>query len=460
MIDQRSGATAWRGLRKVKLFWSVVLLFTIYISIVLLHHEPPSLTDYSDWTYEGVLLSNHLKHIPDPAHILKSYPVPNSISTLGIAALSLFLPWQMASKLWIVLMLVAFLLVSTYVMRTHSGTPALWLISPASIFLNINLWYGFANFQIGLCLTLLLSAVLLNGARKEWVVGLLLVLTFFAHMIPFAIGALLLVLFALQNRRYTLLWQLLPGALLSLCYLGGRFFLAQDADGSAGMVGSVKDYSALFWAFKVNSYLKSLGFANPETSNGSAAFSLFGRSAFVFLLVVNLILGAALLVCLMSTAFRAYQEKRSERFVWTTALIALPVFVLAPGTMLGISDPGARVLQAMLAITLFHLSTYRTWQTSLLWVAAGCEVILQSCGIVMFAAIPFNRLEAVHNAARLPHMALTFAHVPNHAEDYFYRALAIDNMSLRIYPTAMFLNSPEATSDPNQCAGSAAPCLP
>ena len=185
MFDQRSGATAWKRLRERGSFLSVVLLFTVYFSIVLFHHEPPSLTDYSDWTYEGVLLSNHLKHIPDPAHSLKSYPVPNSISTLGIAALNLFVPWRMASKLWIVLMLVAFLAVSIYMARTQSGTPALLLLSPAAIFLNTNLWYGFANFQIGLCWTLFVSALLLRGERREWIFGILLTLAFFSHMIPF-----------------------------------------------------------------------------------------------------------------------------------------------------------------------------------------------------------------------------------------------------------------------------------
>ncbi len=122
-------------------------LFSLYTLFLFSSHVAPSLTDYCDWTYEGVLLRNRLLGIPDLAHTLRQYPVPNSATTLGIGLLSLVFSWQLAAKLWLFLMLLfAFLVTRFMMMLQPNQEKLLWLIVPAGIFLNVNLWYGFMNF--------------------------------------------------------------------------------------------------------------------------------------------------------------------------------------------------------------------------------------------------------------------------------------------------------------------------
>ena len=96
-MDVRSRAAEWDAAGRL----------LVYACLLWGHSVPPSLTDYANWTYQGVLLRDHLLGHADAAHALKPYPVPNSAATLGIGFLSLLLPWTIAAKAWLCVQLAA-----------------------------------------------------------------------------------------------------------------------------------------------------------------------------------------------------------------------------------------------------------------------------------------------------------------------------------------------------------------
>ena len=80
--------------------------------------------------------------------------------------------------------------------------------------------------------------------------------------------------------------------------------------------------------------------------------------------------------------------------------------------------------------------------------AAGCAVTLQVAALVLFVKVVLAPVQETASIPGLPRRVIVFAHVPNHAEDYFYRALERGDMRLHIFPTAMFLNTPLAEAAP------------
>jgi hypothetical protein len=422
--------------------------FMAFAWVLMLRPSQPCLTDYANWTYQGVLFAEHLRGVADATHLLKPYPVPNSASTLMIGLLATALPWPLAAKGWLCLQLAISFLSLRHLLRTLGGNAYwLWLVVPQCVFLNVNFWYGFVNFQLGLCWVLLMASMLLRRChraepQRNWVLGLLLVAAFFTHMIPFAFCSLLVVLYTLQTRRWSVLPNLLPGVVLTVWYMFGRYVLAHNADGHTAMQTVVRDYSAGFWAFKVNSYLKSFGFVNP----GDAVPQIFGRAGHSLLLAINLALAALVAVALIRRGSAAWREKACERFLWAGIFALVPVYLLTPGTALGISDPGARLLQTglMLGIILSLRDGSR-----LVRVAAACSGVLMVAGFCLFLHCGAEGTPSA-GSVMLRSPALSsgqtrlseFAHVPNDDQDYFYLDLRRGRMDDDVFPTGMFLNQP------------------
>jgi hypothetical protein len=286
-----------------------------------------------------------------------------------------------------------------------------------------------------------MASMLLRRARAEggrdWVIGLVLVLAFFTHMIPFAFCGLLVVLYALQTRRWAMLWQVVPSALLTVWYVVGRYLFAGNADGQAGMDITVRTYSAVFWAYKVNSYLKSFGFVNPIDDHGSMALTLFGSALFAGIFAVSVLVCCLVGWGVAQAARGAYRERSVERFLWAGVLLLLPVYVLAPGTALGVSDPGFRVLQTVLALAMVLCCRAGS---RVMKAAAYGSGILTMVAVMIFARAGFGG--ALHGSMdrQLPELMVEFAHVPVHDQDYYLRALKQGDLGLTVFPTGIFLN--------------------
>ncbi len=322
--------------------------------------------------------------------------------------------------------------------RTVQGSAEAWWIVPQAVFLNVNFWYGFMNFELGLCWVLFTASLLLRraqtSAEKEWPLGLMLLAAFFTHMIPFAFCGLLLLLYARQTRQFRILWQLVPSSLISIWYLAGRFLLAANADGQAGMQAHVRNYSAAFWAFKVDSYLKSFGFVNPL----GRSCAIYGQGAYIALFVVNAVLALLVGGLLARSAWRSHQQARPDRFLWYGIALLMPVYLFAPGEALGVSDPGARLLQVALALALV-LGLGQGGR--LASAAALCSGILSFSGLFLFSQLGFQPTYTAPTAPRsFPAEMSNFTLVPNTDQDYFYAALERGDWTIPIFPTGMFLN--------------------
>ncbi len=432
-------------------------LLLAYGVVLFAHRAAPSLTDYANWSYQGVLLRDHMLGLPDAAHALKPYPVPNSAATVGIGLLALLAPWKIAAKTWLCVQLGISFGTLRHLARTLGQSPAVWMIVPQAVFLNTNLWYGFVNFQLGLCWVLLTASLLLRKAREPdtrldsrsgWKIGMVLLLAFFTHMIPFCFAALLVLLYAGQTRRWRVAWQLTPAVVASAWYVLGRYLVAGDADGQTGMQAAVKSYSAEFWGYKLNSWLKSFGFVNPEVTMPfatvhSVAAAVLGRGWFALEFAANLALFVALAWLMLQAARRVCQERAPERFLWAGVAGVMPLYLVLPGTALGVSDPGARLLQTALALAIplvLGTGLAAPGGRALARLASGCAALLAVLGLWLFARAGFVPELPGSDGAPLPHFVVGLAHVPNHDQDYFYAALERGDTSLWVYPTGMFLN--------------------
>ncbi len=415
-------------------------LFLSYAALLFVHQGAPRMTDVANWTYQGVLLARHLQGIPDAAHVLKEYPVPNSAATLGIGLFALIVPWQMALKAWLCVQMGVTFAAIRHLARTVGASGVVWGIVPQTAFFGVNWWYGFINFELGLAWVLLMASMLLRRVQgeqgRDWSLGVVLVLAFFTHMIPFAFCGLLVVLYAWQTRRWRTLWHLVPSVALSLWYLAGRFLEAGNADGQAGMVETVRDYSAAFWAYKANSYFKSFGFVNPSSSLGSMALPAVGRGAFVGLIVVDVLLAGLLGWLMVSRLLDALKTKAPERFLWVGMLIFLPVYLLAPGTALGVSDPGSRLLQTVLVVGALLVCR---GGGRVLQAASVCGGVLSVAALLVFARVQLGH-PVPEGSLGLPRAVVQFAHAPFDDQDYFFGALARGDYGQTVFPTGMFLN--------------------
>ncbi len=416
-------------------------VFLGYVLIILGHGSIPSLTDYANWTYQGVLLRDHLLGLPDAAHALKPYPVPNSAATVGIGLLSLWMSWQLAARLWLAAQLV-FALASIRFFLRAIGADAGASILGAALFLNLNFWDGFINFQMGMSWLLVIAAVLVRRQQephtgRDWIVGVLLLLTFLTHMLPFAFAGLLVVLYCVELRRFRLLWQLVPSGLACLWYVAGRYLLGADAEGQAGMADPVRNYSPAFWAFKGNSYLKSLGFVNPTYAGKSALVAWVGKGGFVLLFGLNLALALAVAWCIFSVLRGSSFQRNKERFLWIGVVALLPFYLVAPGSFLGVSDPGSRLLQLSLVLGL--LLCARLSSKSLVF-AKGCALVFMTVDLVMFFRFAYGPEKPGQDGAPLPQAVVSLAHAFNHNQDYLVRALERGDRTKLVFPTGIFVN--------------------
>ena len=216
------------------------IIFLVYTGIILTTKNPPAFVDYPDWVYQGVLFHRVLALHPVPGYGLKTYPIPNSLTTIGIGLLNTFVPWQWAGKLWICFYFgLAFFATIRLSRALHINNNYLFLLLPGTVFLNLNFWYGHINFEFGVCVLLVFLAVLLEDKNRYMAYALLLILLFFIHMEACACGVLLFCCFCLDRKRKRLLLLMTPVFLLTVWYVFGRF-TSSNVDGDVAMSGQYR----------------------------------------------------------------------------------------------------------------------------------------------------------------------------------------------------------------------------
>ena len=210
---------AWE--RAGKIFF--VTSFAIFALVILFSAEPPLLRDYPDWVYQGVLLAKTLAGHPVAGYALKPYPVPNALTTIGLALLTLVFGWQLAAKLWLLVYLILASVASLYAGSVFGvKEKGLWWVLPATLFLGQLFWFGTISFNIGLCLLLVIACKLYQRQERPSLFVFLLVTCFFVHLIVYASALLMVFLYNVQYRRWKLSFVGLATMPLLLWYFAGR----------------------------------------------------------------------------------------------------------------------------------------------------------------------------------------------------------------------------------------------
>jgi len=412
-----------------------------FVASLFLHHGLPALGDYGDWVYEGVLFRDVLLVNAHAAYIVKHYPVPNSFNTAALGVLMLAMPWQWAAKVYLALQLAfQFLAASVFFQAVRSVHPGVrrevWFIVPGAIFLGVNFWYGFMNFQTGVAWAMLICALLLWRAQPASLYALLLVCAFFTHMIPWAFACLALMCAAWLDRRPGLLWSLVPTAFLSGWYLVGRFFYAHNADAYAAIDTKIRYLSGDFFAYKINSFLKSFGFVNPSTNaDTSIGLHVFGDKIFLLLFLLNAVLAAIFLWQVVTRGVRSLKARSLDAFLWLAIALFSVIYLVLPGMALGVSDPGSRVLQVSLWMAIF-LAADSAWPVR---VASVCAVCLLGANLFLFAKLATSPPQPDYVATRVPGVVAHFGHIPYEDKTQYYAAIEQDDFDEVIFPTGLFL---------------------
>lgn len=190
-----------------------LLSFVAFGVVILISAQPPIFRDYPDWVFQGALLARTLTGHPVAGYALKMYPVPNSLTTVGLGLLTIPFGWLLAAKLWLIVYLVLGAVTSLYVARVFGvKDAALWWVLPGTLFLGQMFWFGTISFNIGLCVLLLFGAQLYQQKERASIILTLLLLCFFTHLIVYAAAILMLIVYCLQYRR----WQPLSMGLLTV----------------------------------------------------------------------------------------------------------------------------------------------------------------------------------------------------------------------------------------------------
>jgi hypothetical protein len=416
------------------------LVLAAYAGVVLAGKLPPAFVDYPDWVYEGVLFHAVLTGHPVAGYALKHYPVPNSLTTVGLGLLDGFLPWQMAGKVWVVLYLALAGVSFWMVMRALRVRATLLLvIVPGILFVNLDFWYGHISFEMGMCLVLMLLALLVRGASSVVVAGLL-VLIFFMHMEACGIAFLLLGVWCWMAREWRRVMAAIP-ALGLTCWYGIARVRGGNLD--AGSVpGVIYRYgSPAFLVYKVNTFTKVFGYVNARTMDGcSISERLLGKWGFLLMLGLSLVLAG---ICLVKIVFAAIQQATQQtrgagtapqrRVIAWFALALLCGSAVLPQQWLGVADPGSRLVLVAAGVGLLIVD----WKGRGGWTAAAICCLL--CWVNLWQLTAVERDPRMAGRVRdLPGAVLQYGHVEPGARLGYYDKLQAGEMDQEIFTTALF----------------------
>lgn len=414
-----------------------VALLCLYALAVLCFRHPPYLQDYPTWVYEGTLYAQALTGHANPAFLVKRFPVPNMLSDLGLAALSLLFGWVWAAKVWVL----AYLLVCACAVRRMAKTrpqaaTLLYWMSPTLFIVGLPFWYGFLNFNFGLALLLYLLAELEQQQPSMGKLTVFLTLAFMAHAVPFLVCSLLLLVFAATQKRLRMLVVFAPSLLLGLWYVYGRFVLTGDPEKEIPADTIVPYGSLSFLVYKANTFFKLLGYVNPVLPHKQLTAVTFGHIGMLVLLLLSAGVGVIFLTSAIVRFIGFWRGDRTARLHWIPILLLVVAALLSPSALLGVSDPGARFLTCAFVLLLLHLPSRE--KTAPLLISGSA--LLGLAGITLFFALAREPIPGKTEKAALPTGAAKFAHVEPLSRSRYYLELQQNEWKEPVFQTALLLN--------------------
>lgn len=313
-------------------------LWPLIVLIVLLgFHQYVPLQDYQEWIFQSHVFNGLLMGQQSDVAVLRHYPVPYAVSQIIISALLVgFSPFH-ASKIFIALYVSLAVLTMTVLVLRQRLLPGAAFLLVSGLVLGSCFWSGYVGYQLGL-ISLAVYAML--PREKQVASGVVLVfstLCFFTHGVTFFVFSLWSAIVCLMA-RHPMRWMasMVPASLLVLSYL-----LFKTGHQTAGTNPVVLHGLSEHLIYKGYTLAKLGGYQNLIV-NGigdqylSPLMPKAGLAANVLYAVCWI--GAAVWVC-----FRAVAKRSISAEAWLF-MVLLVLFLACPSFMLGIVNPGERLL--------------------------------------------------------------------------------------------------------------------
>jgi len=332
------------------LYGSLLIALVALTMLAVIAGHAPYLHDFAEWLYQGQIVRQSLL---DPGSVsgftLANYPVPNSLVTMLLAAMSLVLEPIWAGKVFLILTLLAWygvirLFCHRFVEPRWRGMVSLFLF--AIYALAPFFWYGFVSYQTALLLVTWFFAIY-RPETRPWIIAIFGVAIFFAHAIVFLVFGLFLGVNLLARWNWKVVMALLPATACALWFLAGRHYAQVvpqriDADWSGLREALIykAGYPAMLGPFK--------NFIQPDGS------SLLENLGWIYWpgLLVNFSVAAVLGWLVLRAPWAHYRGQLSGkteppqlRMAWAASMVMIMVFYLfAPYHFFGLVNAGGRVL--------------------------------------------------------------------------------------------------------------------
>lgn len=376
----------------------LALTAVVAVMTTILLAPAPWLHDFGEWLFQARVLA--LK-ILDPdlvsGYQVAPYPVPNSLAILLLALLSAMMPALIAGKAFLLLQLLAWVwLLRAYVNRfvPDGSRGSVFLVLIGTVALSSFYWYGFISYQLGLWL-LFLFLLRCNRDSPAWRLALFGVALFLCHAMAVLIWGLILLAWAVQSvlqerpplaraavRLFRHSLPLIPAVALVVWYLVGRLLAAPpEVPVGAQMSGLLEAAE-----FKAGYPLMLGSFRNILLANGKGVFEdwpaiyLIGAGCNLALAAILGLWGARLLWGCRTGLVGAEPTER-QALCWV-AWALVPLYLIAPYSVLGLLNPAGRLLLPWLGIGLLLTSArdIRWWRWAAWPAALGLTISVASFG--------------------------------------------------------------------------------
>jgi hypothetical protein len=338
-----------------------------YYVWILARYDDLILPDYIWWMAEAMRIDDILlRHGCATTFAIKHYPVPNSFIQVLLALLNLAAGWRFATTAVLALYMLVFVAATRYLARASEAARApMVLVVFAALGTGAVFWGGDLNFLFALAVAMIAVGDLLRDRVAPARVAAVTVIAFFVHAIGFFFVAGLYGAWALYRRAYRELIAFVPGALLSVWYLWGRF--VEYADREAFYEGSHNPHwlSPNFFLFKINTIMKTSGFVNFYIDTDPDQIYVMAREFGYAVVALGLALSALWALVVVTgwapqgwRALRAVAARRAgpAQFALAYASLWSLVALLLPPHLAGVVEFAFRMLTIGMGIALLTLA--------------------------------------------------------------------------------------------------------
>ena len=370
---------------------------------------------------------------------------------------------KIAAKLWIVMVLSLLSVSGLYFKsRLASGNDAFLPTLASTVFVGFHFWSGNVNFLVGIAFLLFLAAYLLGSSPSATGIAWLLVLLFFAHMLPCAAGMLLIITFALQTKQLRFILACFPALLLlfwyvmerdppqerhsflhlfpAVCAMCGVLFYLQfrrnirsERFAALFLLDPHRlEFAKFFTLSKLLEYAGCSGPINVLAVSDPSAHVLFSPLLFNCFIAIASVSALLAVVMLFRSWVNWLRSSDRRRFLAVSVIALLVGYLTLPLDALGIDGIDGRFLYLALTLGIGLLATENKKLVSGL---ALLSFLLGCVNLYQFAAVQFNAgTSSIPSSVALRPGANA---VTPALRQHYYQSLQSGRFDKWVFPTAI-----------------------